>query len=136
MTKETHLRVSDMRGLHRLANDATVGLTDLVEAMHHTVARTPAIFGASPRGRTKGITGLVYRSVRGVTRLVGNGIDALLATLEPLIAKKLSSQQREAVVSAIDRRETADQSVYDGLPAAQAANFGFCQDQYANAHRR
>lgn len=102
MTKDTHLRLSDLRGFHRLASDATVGLTDLVEAMHHTVTRTPGILGASPKGRTGGITGLVYRSVRGVTRLVGGGVDALLSVLEPLIAQKRSSQQREAVIAALN----------------------------------
>ena len=39
MTKPVHLRVSDLRGFHRLASEATVGLADLVEAMHHTIAR-------------------------------------------------------------------------------------------------
>ena len=102
MPKSTHLRVSDLRGFHRLASDATVGLADLVEAMHHTVARTPGILGTSPQGRTGGITGLVYRSVRGVTRLVGGGVDALLGLLEPLIAQKRSSQQREAILAALN----------------------------------
>ncbi|MEO8739251.1 MAG: alpha/beta hydrolase [Casimicrobiaceae bacterium] len=102
MPKSTHLRVSDLRGFHRLASDATVGLTDLVEAMHHTVARKPGVLGTSPQGRTGGITGLVYRSVRGVTRLVGGGVDALLGLLEPLMAHKRSSQQREAVLAALN----------------------------------
>jgi pimeloyl-ACP methyl ester carboxylesterase len=102
MTKDPHLRLSDLRGFHRLASDAVVGLTDLVEAMHHTVTRTPGILGASPQGRTGGMTGLVYRSVRGVTRLVGGGVDALLGVLEPLIAQKRPSQQREAVNAALN----------------------------------
>src|SRR5438067_13654143 len=85
--KPTHIRVSDLRGFHRLASDATVGLADLVEAMHHTIVRAPRILGNAPKGRTKGITGLVYRSVRGVTRLVGGGVDALLALIAPLLAE-------------------------------------------------
>ena len=70
--------------------------------MHHTVTRTPGILGASPQGRTGGVTGLVYRSVRGVTRLVSGGVDALLSVLEPLIAQKRSSQQREAVLASLN----------------------------------
>ena len=100
--KPAHLRLSDLRGFQRLANDATVGLTDVVEAMHHTVARTPGVLGNSPEGRTKGITGLVYRSVRGVTRAVGVGLDALLGLLAPLIAEQQSSQEREAVLAALN----------------------------------
>src|SRR5437868_8659644 len=87
MTKPIHLRASDLRGFHRLASEATVGLTDLVEAMHHTIARAPGVLGESPRGRTSGITGLVYKSVRGVTRLVGGGVDALLGVVASLMAE-------------------------------------------------
>ena len=95
MPKPVYVRVSDLRGIHRLANDATVGLTDLVEAMHHTVLRTPGILGKSPSGRTTGITRFVYESVRGITRLVGGGVDALLGMLAPL-ADRPSSDEREA----------------------------------------
>ena len=102
MKKPAHIHLSDLRGFHRLANDATVGLTDLVEAMHHTIARTPGVLGKAPKGRTDGITGLVYRSVRGVTRLVGGGVDTLLGLLAPLVAQKGSSQEREAVLAALN----------------------------------
>src|SRR5437868_14573348 len=102
MTKPVHLRVSDLRGFHRLASEATVGLAELVEAMHHTIAGAPDVLGEPPRGRTSGITGLVYKSVRGVTRLVGGGVDALLGVVVSLIADRPSSQQREAVVAALN----------------------------------
>jgi pimeloyl-ACP methyl ester carboxylesterase len=102
MTKPAYISLSDLRGFHRLANDATVGLTDLVEAMHHTIARTPGVLGESPTGRTSGITGLVYKTVRGVTRLVGVSVDGLLGLLAPLIARKASSQEREALLAALN----------------------------------
>jgi pimeloyl-ACP methyl ester carboxylesterase len=79
-----------------------VGLTDLIEAMHRTIARAPGVLGESPRGRTRGITGLVYKSVRTVTRLVGGGVDTLLAVVASLMAVRPSSQQREAVVAALN----------------------------------
>src|SRR5438046_10544877 len=102
MPKPIHLRVSDLRGFHRLASEATVGLTDLVEAMHHTIARAPGVLGDSPSGQTSGITGLVYKSVRGVTRLVGDGVDALIDEVASLIAERPSSLQREADVPALN----------------------------------
>lgn len=102
MTRRAHITVSDLRGFQRLTNDAIVGLTDMVEAMHHTIGRTPNILGAPPAGRTRGITGLVYKSVRGVTRLVGGSIDALLGLLVPLIAEKPSTPEHEAVVAALN----------------------------------
>jgi pimeloyl-ACP methyl ester carboxylesterase len=102
MVKPVHLRVSDLRAFHRLASEATVGLTDLVEAMHHTIARAPGVLGGPPGGRTSGITGLVYKSVRGVTRLVGGAVDALLGAAALLIAERPSSQQRESVLAALN----------------------------------
>ena len=77
MPRPSHLHPADLHGLGRLTVDAVAGLTDLVEAMHHNIAHTPAPLGQPPAGRTNGLTGLVYGSIRGVTRLVGGGLDLL-----------------------------------------------------------
>jgi pimeloyl-ACP methyl ester carboxylesterase len=122
MPKPVHVRLSDLRGFQRLANDATVGLTDLVEAMHHTVARTPAILGRPSTGRTAGITGLVYKSVRGITRLVGVGVDALLGLLVPLLEDRPSSEEREAVLAALNGI-FGDYLVASGNPLASTMRF-------------
>jgi PGAP1-like protein len=102
MLKRKHFRVSDLHGIHRLASDATLGITNLVEAMHHTILRTPAILGEAPSGRTRGITGIVYRSVRGVTRLVGGGLDVLLERFSRLIRDEHTTPEREAVLAALN----------------------------------
>ncbi len=119
LTKRTHVQLSDVRGLYRLASNATVGLTDLVEAMHHTIIRTPGILGEPAKGRTDGITGLVYRSVRGVTRLVGGSVDSLLALVAPLIADRQSSPEREAILAALNGL-LGDYLVASGNPLAIA----------------
>lgn len=69
-----------LRGATHLAITATTGLTDLVEAMHAQITRLPL---TAPRSTTTGLTGLVYRSIRGVTRLVGSGLDRSLDALAP-----------------------------------------------------
>ena len=102
MSKQSHLHPSDLRGFSRLTIDAVGGLTDLVEAMHHNIASTPAILGKPKSGRTTGITGLVYRSVRGMTRLVGGGLDAVLGRLVPLFGEKQSSPEREAILAVLN----------------------------------
>jgi len=93
--------VRDLRGAGRLAADAVTGLAALVEAMHANIARLP---GTRPPagGRTRGITGLVYRTVRGVTRMVGGGLDLLLGELEPLLGPRSSTPGREAVLAALN----------------------------------
>jgi hypothetical protein len=98
-------RLSDLRGATRLASDATLALTSLVEAMHARIASVPGLPGPA---QTRGIPGLVYRSVRGVTRLVGGGADAVLALLTSLLtdvadgASAMPSREREAVLSALN----------------------------------
>ena len=104
MSRHAHVRPADVRGYSRLAIDATLGLTRLVETMHHNIARTPGPLGTYVEEPTRGITGLVYRSIQGTTRLVGSGIDALLGRLIPLLEKEpaASSGKREALVAALN----------------------------------
>ncbi len=82
--------------------DATVGITNMVEVMHHNIMRTPFPFDAPTHERAPGITGFVYDSVRGVTRVVGSGIDVTLAQLLPQESEQLSSPAREAVLAALN----------------------------------
>ncbi len=103
MTTAKHRNhLSDLRGASRLAIDATRGLADLVEAMHHNVIRAPGLVARLPAGRMRGITGLVYRTVHGVTRLVGGSIDAVLGRLAPLLGHVEPSPAREAIVAALN----------------------------------
>jgi len=104
MTRKSPIRPADIRGVSRLAIDATIGLTRLVETMHHNILRTPGVLGQHTQEPTRGITGLVYRSIQGVTRLVGSGIDALLAQLTPLLDQEPegSSSTREALLAALN----------------------------------
>lgn len=92
--------VQQLRGAGRLAIDATHGLTDLVEAMHAGVARLP---GQAPAQRHGGISGMVYRSMHGITTLVGGGVDATLRRLEPLLNRPgASSPRTEALLAALN----------------------------------
>jgi pimeloyl-ACP methyl ester carboxylesterase len=102
MNRKTHLHVSDIRGYSQLAIDATVGITDLVEAMHQTILTSPGVLGVPAPQRTGGITGFVYKVVRGITWGVGSAIDLALQPLQPLLKQRESSPAREAVVAALN----------------------------------
>jgi hypothetical protein len=94
---------SDLRGATRIAIDATTGLTDLVEALHVRIASKPVKLGGPlVSGAVNGITGLVYQTIRGVTRAVGRGIDAVLGELVPLLDEMESSPTRDALVAALN----------------------------------
>ncbi len=95
--------LADLQGVSRLAVDATLGVTGLVEAMHHTIQLRPLPVGeARGAGRTGGITGFVYGCVRATTRLVGAGLDAALPPIAALLPQGEASPERDAVVAALN----------------------------------
>src|SRR5687768_4649988 len=100
--KTSRRNADDLRGFGRLAIDGVTGVTDLIEAMHAAVTHLPAIVGKPAPAVTTGLTGFVYRSVRGVTRLVGTGVENSLSGLAPLLGGGTVSPQREAVVAAMN----------------------------------
>jgi pimeloyl-ACP methyl ester carboxylesterase len=105
------LQAADLRGAARLTTDAVAGLASLVEAMHARIASPPRLPGfddeaAAKADRTRGVTGLVYKTVRGVTHLVGGSTEALLGWLAPALAapdpRRPPRPEREAVVAALN----------------------------------
>ena len=80
-----HLRASDLRGVAQLATQATVGVAHIAEGVHQSVWRTLGMPGAKAPGQARGVTGLIYQSVRSVTQLLGQGLQTVLAKLEPVL---------------------------------------------------
>jgi len=72
---------SAARGATRLAFDAVEQLTRVVEAMHANIAATSLPFGAGTDGRTRGLTGFVYDSIRFVNAGVRAALDHGLGLL-------------------------------------------------------
>jgi len=93
---------SDIRGAGNLAVDAVTAITDLVEALHHTIASLGGILGRPNQNRTTGITGMVYRNIRTVSGLAGDGIDLLLKQFSSRLGEKSSSPEREVVLAALN----------------------------------
>jgi pimeloyl-ACP methyl ester carboxylesterase len=91
---------ADLLGASRLAIEAVAGVTELVEAVHMNVLNkaigTPAVRPVA------GVTSFVYRSVKGVTGLVGGGLDAVLGRLAPALAEQPGWAGREALVAALN----------------------------------
>ncbi len=111
------LTVAQLRGMGRLAIDAVTGVTDIVEDMHRNIAGLSPIVGSAPKGSARGISGFVYRSVRGITRLVGAGIDAALAPLAGLTADAEHSAEQDAIIAALNG-VLGDHLVESGNPLA------------------
>ncbi|RLB92523.1 MAG: hypothetical protein DRH26_06075 [Deltaproteobacteria bacterium] len=95
-------QASDISGAGNLTLDAVTGITDLVEALHHKIVSLGGILGRPNQTRTTGITGMVYRNIRSVSGLAGNGIDVLLKQFSSLLGEKCSSPEREVVLAALN----------------------------------
>ena len=98
--------VADVRGGLKLVVDGTRHITGLVEALHGQILRVApplrlrssveqtgplsadALHARDHDGlpRTSGLTGLIYRTIQGSTRLVGDGLDGLLAPFDAALA--------------------------------------------------
>ena len=94
--------VDALRAAGRLAVEATRGVTEVVAELHRTIASGPAILGKPFEGPARAWTGLVYGTIRGVTGMVGAGIDAALAQLGPLLGESVPGPQRDAVLAALN----------------------------------
>ena len=107
MASISRSHVATLRGMGRMATDAATGLTELVQALHTRIAKTPTKLGGPlVAGAVNGVTDLVYAGVRGVTRAVGGGLDVALAQLGPLLAPTDASSAATETVPPTRTRET------------------------------
>jgi pimeloyl-ACP methyl ester carboxylesterase len=106
LTPFRHLRSTDLRGLAKLATQATVNVTKIAEGVTQSVWSTLGAPSGKDKDQTRGITGLVYKSIQGVAQLVGKGTESLLTSLQPLLEKieqePQESTPREAVLAALN----------------------------------
>jgi hypothetical protein len=91
-----------LRGAARLVLDATEGITDVVEAMQRGIASGPDLLGRPLEVPVNLFTKLIYGSIRGVTRLVGSGVNAALAQLERLLGEAPSGREYDTVVAVVN----------------------------------
>lgn len=94
--------VQAARGVGRLAFEAVEQVTRIVEAMHATIAAAPLPLGNGQRNRTRGVSGLVYRSIRGVNAWVKTGADAALGMLATQVGAQLPQPYADGVRAALN----------------------------------
>jgi pimeloyl-ACP methyl ester carboxylesterase len=102
VTRKRHNHIEDLRGASRLAIDATTRVVDLVEAMQQGIGGGPYLLGRPLQRPIRLLSGPIYRSIRGVTRLVGSSIDLALGQLAPLLGESTPRAERDTVVSVLN----------------------------------
>jgi len=93
---------SELQGLTRLITDATIGITDLVEAMHRRVVHPPILPSSPIQDAITKIAGFTYKNIRWSTRLIGSGTDKALGHLTPVLGKMKTTKEREAIRSVLN----------------------------------
>ncbi len=89
---------SDLKGINKITEDAINGVTNIVESLHATIASFTPIVG-NPKSKTKGLSSLIYGSIRKITNVFTQNIDIVLGKLSPVIGEQKSPKVREAIIS-------------------------------------
>lgn len=93
---------SHLQATSQLVVDAVVEMTNIVESMHQRISPVAKLTGSSQKDRTRGLTGLVYNSIRNLTELVGKGIDAPLGVISKSLDKTPINASMSALQSALN----------------------------------
>jgi hypothetical protein len=122
-----HFKPGDLSAGARLLTEGTLSVTRLVEGVHRAVHGSMGLPTENHLGRTRGITGLIYRSIEEVTGWVGRGTERALAAWETLQAPaadagQASTPQREAALAALNG-VMGDRLQAQGNPLATCMGF-------------
>lgn len=118
-----NFRISDVRGIAQLAIKGTREVTSLTEHAHWQVLHSLRLASRETSPQTRGITGLVYRSIHGIAKGVGWGLEEGLKALEPRLGALddqdagISSEGR-AVALAVLNGVIGDELAASGNPLA------------------
>lgn len=93
---------TDLQGITRLITDATVGITDLVEAMHKRIVHPPFLPSTPIQHLITNIASISYKSIRWGTKLIGNSADRALGTFVSLSPKIKTTNESEAMRAALN----------------------------------
>jgi len=102
MSLPPHNLASDIQGASRLLFEAGANVTDLVEAMHGTIAGLAGLIPGSSNERTRGLTRFVYRCVGGGMRLVGGTLDLALAPVAALTGTRERPPEHETTLAVLN----------------------------------
>lgn len=102
MSANNSSSVARLRGLAQLGFDATQGVVGVAEQLHRTINDTAGPLASGRASNTTGLTGAVYRTIRGTTGLAKHSVDWSLRLLESQLPSGSASANGEAVLAAVN----------------------------------
>ena len=95
-------RGSELQGLTRLITDATIGITDLVEAMHNRVVHLPFLPSTPIQHLITSIAGVTYKNIKRSTQFIGGSLDKVVGQLTYILGEIKTTDEKEAIRSALN----------------------------------
>lgn len=91
-----------LQGVSSLVMDATLGITDLTEAMHKRIVHPPFLPPTPIQTLITNIAGVAFKNIKWSTKLIGKGIDEILIKLTPFLGEFKPSDKKEAILSVLN----------------------------------
>jgi pimeloyl-ACP methyl ester carboxylesterase len=124
-------KTEQLRAAAKLVTQATIGVTNIAEGVHRSVKRTMFLEKKSETTATSGLTGLIYKSIRGTTGLVGTAIDKALLAIEPMLLQPntapIESNSYPAFLAALNG-VMGDRLAADNNPLATTMSLRYSND--------
>ena len=93
---------TDLQGLTRMITDVTIGITEIVEAMHHRIVH-PTFLPSTPiQHVVTDIAGITYKTIKFSTQFIGSGLDKAFGHLAPILGEIKATNESEAIRSALN----------------------------------
>ncbi len=102
MSKKTPISASELQGINQMISDATIGITDLVEAMQKRIVHPPFLPSTPVQKLVTDISSITFKSIRLATKLISGGLDKGLQQLQPLLNESKSSEGKETILAALN----------------------------------
>lgn len=93
---------SELQGIARLVTEATIGITDLVEAMHRRIVHPPFLPSTPIQHAITNIAGVTYKTIRSSTKFVGNGADKALERFASVFGNSKPTDKKEAISAVLN----------------------------------
>lgn len=102
MAKKSPINPSDLQGITQMISDATIGITDLVEAMQNRIVHPPFLPSTPAQKLITGTSSLIFKSIRLSTKIIGGGLDKALEKLQPLFEESQPSEGKETILAILN----------------------------------
>lgn len=93
---------SDLQGITHLIKDATLGVVDIVEVMHHRALHHPFVPKTPIQRMISSITSFTYKNIRRSTLFVAWGLDKIFGNVVPANRATQSTNELEALKSVLN----------------------------------